>query len=158
MRKMLTIVTILLTLPAWASKPVTRGQLDQLLTSAHGRTDADMARQIADLRLTERLSPARLAAMQSQLPGDKSRQALLALADESAFLAPSAAEILPKAAPDLPEQRRMLGLVVAYVGKTIPQLPNFLATRVTAHFADTPLVQAPDGEFIPLRSFALHRC
>jgi len=157
---MLMIVKILLlfALPALASKPITTGQLDQLLTSAHGKTDADVARQIADLRLTERLSFARLVEMQKPLPGDKSRQALLALADESAFLTPPAAEILPKAAPDRPEQRRILGLVVAYVSKTIPQLPNFLATRASTRFEDMPQRKADFvNKYEPLHPVALAR-
>ncbi len=41
-----------------------------------------------------------------------------------------------------------MGLTADYVTKTIPQLPNFLATRATTYFEDTPLVQKPDS-FIP---------
>jgi VWFA-related protein len=41
-----------------------------------------------------------------------------------------------------------MGLVANYVTKTIPQLPNFLATRATTRFEDTPLLQRPGG-FIP---------
>ena len=41
-----------------------------------------------------------------------------------------------------------MGLVANYVTKTIPQLPNFLATRATTRFEDTPLLQKPGG-FIP---------
>lgn len=138
MRKLLLIVTILSTPPTLAAKPVTTDQLAQYLASIQRKTDADAARQIVDLHLTERLSSNRLVEMQKQLPGDGSRQALLALADESAFLSPPASEIPARAAPDFPEQRRIMGLVVAYVGKAIPQLPNFLATRATTRFEDNP--------------------
>ncbi len=41
-----------------------------------------------------------------------------------------------------------MGLAANYVTKTIPQLPNFFATRATTRFEDTPLVQKPGG-FIP---------
>ena len=34
-----------------------------------------------------------------------------------------------------------MGLAVGYVTRTIPQLPNFFATRETKYFEDTPLVQ-----------------
>ena len=39
---------------------------------------------------------------------------------------------------------------VTYVAKTIPQLPNFLATRVTENYQDTPLlVASQQGRMIP---------
>ena len=38
-----------------------------------------------------------------------------------------------------------MGLVVTYIGKTIPQLPNFIATRKTIRFEDTPLTQRLDS-------------
>jgi VWFA-related protein len=157
MRKLLMIITILFTLPALAAKPVSTDQLEQFLESAHGKTDAEVARQIAELRLTERLSSARLVEMQKQLPGDRSIQALQALADESAFLSPSPSESTEKAAPDLPEQRRIMGLVVAYVRKAIPQLPNFLATRVTTRFEDKPQRGADFvNKYEPLHQVANH--
>jgi VWFA-related protein len=49
----------------------------------------------------------------------------------------------------------MLALTVNYVGKTIPQLPNFLATRVTTSFEDTPLQQHVNSSptpYLPLHS------
>ncbi len=153
MRKLLMIVTILFTLPALAARSITTDQLELLLTSIHGKTDTEVARQITDLRLTERVSSVRLVEMQKQMPGDRSKQALLALVDESAFLNPPASEMPAKAAPDLSEQRRIMALTVAYVGKTIPQLPNFLATRQTTRFQDSPLRQGvEDAPFTPLHA------
>ena len=38
-----------------------------------------------------------------------------------------------------------MSLAVAYVTRTIPQLPNFFATRETTHFEDTPLLQKSFG-------------
>ena len=37
-------------------------------------------------------------------------------------------------APDLAERRRILSLTVGYLGKTIPKLPNFYATRSTVRY------------------------
>lgn len=157
MRKLLLILTILFTLPAVAAKPVTTDQLKQFLVGAHGKIDVEVARQIAELRLTERLSSVQLAEMQKQLPGDRSRQALLALADESAFLNPPASEFVEKAAPNLTEQRRIMGLVVTYVRKAIPQLPNFLATRTTTRFEDKPQRKADfANKYEPLHPVANH--
>ncbi len=142
----LFIVSIL---PASASRPLTIAELEQQLQALHGKSDADAAWAIADLRPAERIDASTLARLQQQLPGEKSRSALQAFADESAFLDPPASDIPNRPPPDVAEQRRIMGLVVAYVGKTIPQLPNFLATRDVQHFEDTPQVQRSDLPFIP---------
>ena len=124
--------------PAFAAKRVTVEQLEQVLAAAHGKPDAEVARQLSDFELTERLSAARLSRWESDLPGTETRQALIALADMSAFLDLPAAEIPAIATPDIPAQRQLMALTVDYVGKTISKLPNFFATRVTTRFEDTP--------------------
>ncbi len=62
----------------------------------------------------------------------------MALTDMSAFLEPPAAEVPSLAKPDSDTQRKMIALAVDYVSKTIHQLPNFYATRVTTTFQDNP--------------------
>jgi hypothetical protein len=150
MKRTILVLLVLsgIAVPCPAVKRVTTAQLEQLVTSLHGKPDAGLAYQIGDLELTERLSPERIARLGAALPGEKSRQALTAIADASQFQAPPAEEI-PAAPPlDFAAQRRIMGLVANYVTKTIPQLPNFLATRATTRFEDTPLLQRPGG-FIP---------
>jgi hypothetical protein len=73
------------TLPALAYEPATIAQLEQILAAAHGKPDKDLAKQLGELELTERLSTVRLDKLQASLPGIKSRQALLVLSDNSAF-------------------------------------------------------------------------
>ncbi|WP_348263129.1 VWA domain-containing protein [Telmatobacter sp. DSM 110680] len=142
MRKLAILILLAgMTLPAFASKRVTVAQLEQALNAARGRPDAEVAQQISDLELTERLSTEKLSQLRAGLPGDKAYQNLLILVDESAFLDPPASEIPVMAAPNFAEQRRIMGLAVSYIGRTIPQLPNFFATRETKHFEDTPLLQ-----------------
>jgi len=149
MRKLaILFVLVASTLPALAAKRVTVEQLEQAIAASHGKPDADVAWQISNLELAERLSSTRLAHLKDNLQGEKSRQALVALADSSAFLDPPAGELPANGAPDFAEQRRLMALVVAYVGKTIPQLPNFFATRLTTRFEDTPQLEGPSG-FIP---------
>ncbi len=135
------ILLAAMTLPASASKRIAVAQLKQILTAARGRTDAEVAQQIADLDLTERLSAEKLSQLKAGLPGEKAYQNLLILADKSAFLDPPASETPAKPPPNFAEQRRIMGLAVGYVTRTIPLLPNFFATRETKHFEDTPLVQ-----------------
>jgi hypothetical protein len=148
-------------------------QLDAAVAGLKGKPDVEAGLRLADLRLTERLNSKKLAELEIELTGEsgltgenqqaakggpaeqkdsgagvKCRQALEALADESEFLAPPAEELPAKPAPDPAEQRRIMGLVVTYVGKTIPVLPNLVADRVTSLFEDNPLLQQPGG-FIP---------
>jgi len=134
------------TLPAFAARRVTVDRLEQTLAAAHNLQDAEIARQVSDMELTERLSTVELDRMERGLPGEKSRQALLMLADASAFLDPPAAEIPSQPNPDPATQRKILTLTVNYVTQTIHQSPNFFATRVTSSFQDTP---AMAGASIP---------
>jgi hypothetical protein len=86
--------------PTFAAKRVTVEQLQQVLSAIHSKPDADIARQLSDLQLTERLSTARLLQLEEDFPGPEAQQALTALADLSAFLSLPPAEIPATAAPD----------------------------------------------------------
>ncbi len=142
------LAILLLAWPVWAAKRVTVDQLEQMLKAAQGKPDADLARHLSDLELTERLSSVQLERWQATLPDDQARQALLALADQSQFLDPPATEIPSTATPDFIQQRQIMSRVVAYVRTAIPQLPNLFSTRATTSFEDTPLLQRPGGTSI----------
>lgn len=133
-------------LQAWASKRVSVAQLEQTLSAAHGSPDAAVAQQLSGLELTERLSPARFARLKADLPGEKAREALTLLADSSAFLDLPVAEIPATPTPDPAAQRQMMALVVAYVTKTVHQLPNFFATRNTTRFEERPQEYEQQGK------------
>ena len=125
-------------IPAFAAKPVTVAQLEQMASELRGKSDLESARRLSDVHLTERLSARRLEKLQAVTPGEKSRNALLSLADESAFLTLPTSDIVPNPAPAALDQRRIMALVVSYVTRTIPKLPDFLATRTTSRFEDQP--------------------
>ncbi len=118
---------------------VTVSQLEQALQTMHANSDAEVAQRLTSMELTERLSTARLPTLQALLKGKKSQRVLLALADESVFLALPAEEIPSIAPPEAAAQRLMISQTVDYVNKTIPKLPNFLATRTTVQYHQTPL-------------------
>ncbi len=128
-----------------AAKRVTVEQLERLLTADHGKQDAKVAQQLANLELSERLSAAKLTRWEADLPGPGSRQALVALADSSAFLNPPVPEMPATAPPDAAAQRQIVALAVNYAGKTIAKLPDFFATRDTIRFEDTPPRQMDTG-------------
>jgi hypothetical protein len=139
-------VVLLLAVSAWpamAARSVTVGQLEQLLDRIRGKSDGKVAQELSDLELTERVSPARLAHWEKDFPGSRSHEALIKLADLAAFLNPPAGDVVPIPGPDSGTQERMLELATEYVKTTITRLPNFIATRETTHFEDTPSMQMP---------------
>lgn len=137
-------VLLLLAVSAWpamAAKSVTVGQVEQLLYSLRGKSDGKVAQELSDLELTERVSLIMLAKWEKDFPGSRSHEALIKLADLAAFLNPPAGDVDPIDAPDSATQDRMLALAADYVKTTMTRLPNFLATRETTHFEDTPSQQ-----------------
>ena len=126
-------------LPALAAKPVTVEQLQQTLATAQAehRSDDAQAQQLADAKLTVRLTGTALQQLVALSPGPKTTQALHAIAGASAFLDPPANEILTKPAPTGAEQSAIFGLTLHYVVHSLPTLPNLLATRATEHYVDT---------------------
>lgn len=127
--------------PAWSAKPTNLEQLEHLISVSRTKHDADLAWLIADLHLNVRVSAEKQAELEKLLPGPVSKRALDVVAAESQFMDPPA-ELKPKtAAPSFDEQRQMMARVIGYVSKTNPQLPNFMAARVTSRFEDTPEVQ-----------------
>jgi hypothetical protein len=135
---------------------VTVEQLEQGLTAIHSRRDKEVAQRLGGLNLTERLSTARLEQLKAGLPGEKSRLALLALADRSAFLDLPAQEILSNAAPDSATQSQIISRATSFVLSTVSRLPNFFATETATRFQDVkvssganPKISVPDqGYFV----------
>lgn len=127
-----------MTWPAFGAQQVTVEQLKEKLASSGAETDEQLASQISEMQLTERLNSQLQVRMKAGLQGDKSRQALIALADESGFLDLPPAEIPAEAAPDEGRQRQIAAMVVEYATRINHQLPNFFATRTTTRFEDWP--------------------
>lgn len=125
--------------PYVAAEHVTVAQLEQALGNSRHSSDAETARQLSTMELTERLSSTRLSSWKARLPGAKSRAALVAVADASVFLGLPAAEIPASAAPDLNAQRLMQSRTIDYLLNTIPKLPDFFATRTTVRYREPPL-------------------
>jgi hypothetical protein len=125
---------------AGAAEKVTVAGLEERLAGWHKDSDKKIATRLEDFGLTERLSTAKLEKMSAQLPGDRSRAALLAIADASAFLPPPADEVAADPAPEQKAQGQMLLRAIEYVGEETEKLPNFIATRQTTRFQDTKSV------------------
>jgi VWFA-related protein len=123
--------------PAMAAKTLSIDQMEQLLAQLQGTPDGKAAGELGEVQLTERVSPARLARWEAKFPGSRTREALMQLADMSAFLDPPASDVVLKPRPDIETQKRILRMAVKYVENTMSRLPDFFATRETTHFEDT---------------------
>jgi VWFA-related protein len=118
----------------WEARRVSVAQLEQMLEAAHGSKDNEVAQELSEVELTERMNSTRLSSWKGRLPGERSRAALVAVADRSAFLALPPADIPAAAPPDPAVRQQMLSRMVEYWTKTMLQLPDFSATRTTILF------------------------
>jgi hypothetical protein len=132
-------------LPAMASKSVSIEQFEQMLFGDQGKSDEKVAERIADLVLTERVSPVRLARWEKMFPGARTREVLLRLADEAAFLNPPMTDVLRDPAPDDETQSRMLALALDFAKTSAKQLPNFTVSLITTHFEDASMQEAANS-------------
>lgn len=122
--------------PRPAAAKITVEKLEQVLASAQGERDAELAQQLVDLELTERLTGAHRSALQAREHGAKTNAEVAALADASEFRDPPASEIPADPPPDPAAQQHMIILVQDYLSKTVPKLPNFFATRTTLRYEE----------------------
>ncbi len=126
------------------TKRVTPGELRQELSSLNAahKSDKAQAEKLSTQQLTQRLNSSAARELISEAPGEQTRQQLQVLWDASAFLDPPAEEIPAGPTPDLAAQKAMLAKAIHYVAKSMPTLPNFLATRRTQRFEIVPQVAA----------------
>ena len=126
-------------MPAMAAKRITLDELKQIISLAQTmhRPDEMVAPQLAEVKLTARLTGAQLAQMVAACPGPRTVQALHAIADQSAFLDPPADALPARPAPDQAVQKAIVARSIDYVTNAVAALPNFLATRVTEHYVDS---------------------
>ncbi len=139
------IVCICVWVPAGANdspKKVSADELIQMVAASQSFPDADLAKKLSELVLTDRLTGTRLAELMSRLPGDKSRLALMLIADQSIFLPPPANEMPLDASPSAASAQQMLLNVVKYVNATVRQLPNLMAVRFSNGFEDQPRLES----------------
>lgn len=139
--------------PGVAGAGITIAQLEQTL-SANGRTrDSKLAAELAGLNLIERASSAHLAKWQAGVRGERTRQVLAELADESAFVLPPAPDLLPDPPPTAAAQQQILSLAADYVAGILPKLPDFSALRTTTRFEKaTPQQMRDQKEQIAIAS------
>jgi VWFA-related protein len=129
------------------ARSVTVKQVEQMLAENRSQPDEEIARQLAGMELTERLSETRLSASMATVRGKRSREALKILADASLFLDPPQEEVLPTAPPEPEAQRRMLALTAEYLTTALHKMPDYLARRTATRYQETPQLKWGPVEF-----------
>ncbi|HVU47625.1 MAG TPA: VWA domain-containing protein [Terracidiphilus sp.] len=132
--------------PSHAEKRLSVAKLERLLAedAAAHKQDAEIARQIEGIVLTERMPDATFAQLAARFSsGSRTSAALRLLTDASQFQEPAPDNYIAKAAPDSAAQARMLDAAREYVSKTLQRLPNFLSTRIVSRYDDTPQSDKP---------------
>ncbi|HWE86216.1 MAG TPA: hypothetical protein VG267_14840 [Terracidiphilus sp.] len=124
--------------PENITSPITIAEFEILLEANRGLPDDKLSELISRVMLTERATRARLEHWKTLYIGAQTQRALIAATDASAFLELPAIDVDASPTPTLAEQRRIIAAVGVYMGKVIPNLPNFLAVRNTTYFEDWP--------------------
>jgi len=140
---------------AAAPQAVTVAQLEEMVAAGH-QSDGDLARLLSGLELTQRLSPERFRRLEGALPGRRSREALLVVADLSGFLDLPAADVLADATPDAAAQKRIVARALDYVEAATRRLPDFVVTRHLTRFEDLQVVRGVDKP-VTVRSDAFRK-
>jgi len=134
------VVMLIAVLPGWAAKTrnMTVDQLKQLLVSAHqaNTRDADVAKDLEDVELTEELTHNTLESFGPYIPGQMTTERLFILEAQSSVLPPPASDIPTAPAPDAATQKAILDKAMNYATKTYAELPPVTATKDTRRFQD----------------------
>jgi hypothetical protein len=152
----LVVILISLASSATAADRATVRDLGQIIAASRGKSDKEVARQISRLDLTERLSTVQLDRLRSQLPGDTSRLALLAIADASVFLDLPAIDLPSFPAPDSASQDQIRSLAANFIVTSLAKMPDFFARRMTTRFHNLKISNVFDQPIIsPSKEFLL---
>jgi VWFA-related protein len=122
--------------PNAMTERVTVEQFKQILNASGKDSDAQLEKRLSSFELSERLDGVDLGSVRSSLRGRRSRQALAALADQSAFLDPPASMILPTTAPNSAMQMELITRAVEFTRANFPRMPDFLADRTRTFYSE----------------------
>jgi hypothetical protein len=135
MRVALVFVVLTLALAAEPQAPrrIRLEELEQLLAAAEHMKDAELAKKLAELELSAPLRLDQITELKTKCPGRESRNALVALADRSAFVEQSPEASYP---PSVEEEKQIIAKVATFAKHMAQQMPNFIATRTTTRFEE----------------------
>ncbi len=117
-------------------------QLEEAIRGKAG--DSGFPRRLGNMELTERLMNKKRTQLLGLLRDDREREALIAVADLSEFLAPPAGDALPDPFPGRAAETEILKRTYDYLSDSIHKLPDFFATRTTVSYQE-PQVRDEDS-------------
>lgn len=141
-RLMSSVVFAGIILAAPLEAQVTIEQLQRFLELNQSARHSDdvIADRLSTVSLDEQLTGPTLINLAERFrPGPRSAEQLRVLAAASIFKSPPASELPAKPAPDLDAQRKMIAAATDFAEHTLRSLPDFLATRSTVSYVNTPV-------------------
>lgn len=139
MKRFIWLLALLVAaVPAWCTKKITVGQLEEMLRSMNQdkKSDTDVATALKQVELSEQLTVARMNSLVSYVPGAKTTEQIYVLEARSAMLPPPADDLPSTLAPDAAAQQAILAKAADYVTKTYQQLTKMTVTKTTLRFQD----------------------
>ena len=132
----------------FSATPISVQQFQDLLraTKSSHRVDAETARKLARIRLSEWLSDARLQDLLNNSSGPRTSAALQLIANESVFQASPKGEWLNHPEPVAEEQSAILTKIRQYASRYVQSLPNYLVTAEIRRFDADPDLAAAKRE------------
>jgi hypothetical protein len=148
---------LLCAIAAVAQAQFTVDKLVQFITSSISQKmgDAEVAKYLAGIRMSERLEPRLIEDLQGKGAGTKTVAALNRLAEISAALTPPAPKVAPPAPKPIPppsyeEQNRILSAVREYALNYTKSLPDFISLQVTLRYGDRNYKSGSEGSWSQL--------
>lgn len=135
-----------------ANQSITVKELESTITAIRGKSDRDVAREIGRMQLSERLTLGRLEKLSAMLPGKRSTEALMAVADASSFQSLPESEQLKIMAPDRTTQGQIVSRATDFVAHTVSTMPDFIATKTTIRFQEVAHLRVKEEPVIVLHS------
>ena len=115
---------------------VTVAQFTNAVDELRNSSDSKAAQRMKHMQLIERLSSDDLGKLLKTVKGNNAREALIAVADESAFLPPPAQDVPKQPLPSFAEAQQIVQHMIDYVNKTVPVLPDLIADRTTTLYLE----------------------
>jgi hypothetical protein len=129
------LVLLVLALPTWAANKITVQKLKDTLLALHeaGKSDAEIAKKLSALELTDELTVAEKKRLMVYAPGPLAREQMDVLEARSSLLIPAQSDLPDTPRPDISTQRAILTKTIFWL-KNSTQTPDLTASKTTVRY------------------------